>query len=249
MPKSFPACPYGGQAAASRNSFLGRASRKILLRGCARNGPHHQGFRHTDSSGKPGTLGIGWTVVRGIPRQSAAGGAGNPYPGEWSAHGGRKRQARTFFRVHQDGDGFRVGRGDSTDVRDGAGTTAVPTQRAYKKRSGVPGGEVEELPQRKRVRGTGVYRAGGGILGHAFSRRPDWSGAASRAGGDSYACDGEWSASARACASGGAQNRAAGGKQRAERERECGETVCSGTFRCEARAVHDKQLLRRSGSA
>ena len=181
MPKSFPACPYGRQAEASRNSFLGGASRKILLRGCARNGPHHQGFRHTDSSGKPGTLGIGWTDIHGIPRQSAAGGAGNPYPGEWSAHGGRKRQARTFFRVHEDGDGFRVGGGDSTDVRDGAGATAVPDQRAHEKRSGVPGGEVEELPQRERVRGTGVYRAGGGILGHAFSGRPAWSGAANSA--------------------------------------------------------------------
>ena len=28
------------------------------------------------------------------------------------AHGGRQRQARTFLRIHQDGDGFRVGRGD-----------------------------------------------------------------------------------------------------------------------------------------
>ena len=84
-------------------------------------------------------------------------------------------------------------------------------------------------------------------MGHAFYGRPDWSGAASRAGRDSYACDGEWSAGGCACASGG-QNRTTGGKQRAERERECGETGRSGTFRCEAGAVHDKQLLRRSGS-
>lgn len=223
--------------------FPDRASDKILLRGCALNGPHHQGFRYADSSGKPGTFGIG---VHGIHNQSAAGGAGNPHHGQWSTHGGRKRQTRTFFRVHEDGDGFRVGCGDSTDLGDGAGATALSDQREHEKRSGVPGGEVKELPQRQRVRGTGVYRAGGGFLGHAFSGRPDWSGAASCAGRNTYACGGEWSAGGCACASSSNESRTDGGKQRSELD--CGETACAGTFEFEACAPCEGQFLRCSAS-
>src|SRR5262249_2487431 len=147
--------------------------------------------------------------------QSAAGGAGNPYYYKQCTHHRRQRQTRTVLRVHKDCDGPRVKSSNSVDLRNSAGTTAVSHQRAHKKRNDLPGGEVEELPKRQRVRGIGVYQAGGGILGHALSGRPDCSEAPNRTSGDSYTIIGEWRGGTRT--SSGTENKTAH-KQRTEHQ-------------------------------
>ena len=156
----------GGPARWER--VLRGASRKIPLRERASYASNSQGFGYSGRKGGKCAFRIHHGLGGRSCGKAPAGGAGSPDYGERGAHHRRKRQKGTFLRIHEDRDGPQVGRGHSTEFQHDAGAIAVPHQRTDEKRSGLSGGEVEELPQRQRLRGIGVYRTGDGILGHAL---------------------------------------------------------------------------------
>ena len=79
------------------------------------------------------------------------------------------RPTRAIFRKNANGTGFRQWRGDSPFVAGLLGTIALFDQRKIKKRSCLPGGEIQELQQREWVRRTGVHGSFARILGSAIS--------------------------------------------------------------------------------
>ncbi len=115
------------------------------------------------------------------PAESAARGAGNCRDGEWCTNGGRKRQTGTVFGNDADRAGVRERRSDPIEFNRGGGAIAFPDERENEEGSGLPGSEVEDLSQRERLCGIGIYGTGSGILGDAVS----W-GSSNGSGGERF---------------------------------------------------------------
>src|SRR6266436_2791402 len=140
-------------------------SRKSLSQ-TSKNAPDAQRQLHASQlSGKPGTP-LGSRIGGPTNQQRATRHAGSAGHSQRRAGRGRQRQARTIFGNHQHGPGARHWSGDSPLVVCCAGPASFSHQRKNKKRSRLPGSEIQKLPQR-RLRGAGIHRASPRVLAHA----------------------------------------------------------------------------------